>query len=101
MRLRSRILGFGAALAGVAAVTLTVLAVVGRGSESQMVSVFPIPGGRVAAPQTQISFRGVMSGHLGQLIVTGSQTGRHRGRVLADSDGEGASFLPAKAFAPG
>jgi arylsulfotransferase ASST len=101
MRLRNRILGFVAALAGVAAAALTVLAVTGRGSESQMVSVFPIPGGRVAAPQTQISFRGVMSGHVGRVIVTGSKTGRHRGRVIADSDGQGASFLPAKPFAPG
>jgi hypothetical protein len=101
MRLRNRILGFGAALAGVAAAALTVLAVTGRGSENQMISVFPIPGGRVAAPQTQISFRGVMTGHLGRVIVTGSRTGRHTGRVLADSDGQGASFLPAKPFAPG
>jgi Arylsulfotransferase (ASST) len=101
MRLRSRLLGFGAALAGVAAATLTVLAVTGRGSESQSASVFPIPGARVAAPQTQITIRGVMSGHIGPVIVTGSQTGRHRGRVLADSDGQGASFLPTKPFAPG
>ncbi|HSC04386.1 MAG TPA: arylsulfotransferase family protein [Solirubrobacteraceae bacterium] len=101
MRLRNRILGLGAALAGVAAVALTVLAVTGRGSENQMVSVFPIPGGRVAAPQTQISFRGVMSGHLGRVIVTGSRTGRHTGRVVAHSDGQGASFLPAKPFAAG
>jgi arylsulfotransferase ASST len=80
---------------------LTVLAVTGRGSESQSISVFPIPGGRVAAPQTQITFRGVMSGHLGRVIVIGSRTGRHRGRVIADSDRQGASFLPAKPFAPG
>ncbi len=101
MRLRSRLLGFGAALAGVAAATLTVLAVTGRGSENQSVSVFPIPGARVAAPQTQITIRGVMSGHIGPVIVTGSQTGRHRGRVFADSDRQGASFLPTKPFAPG
>jgi hypothetical protein len=91
----------GATLAGVAAATLAALAVTGRGSESQSVSVFPIPGGRVAAPQTQITFRGVKSGHVGRVIVTGSRTGRHTGRVIADSDGQGASFLPAKPFAPG
>jgi Arylsulfotransferase (ASST) len=101
MRLRSRILGFAAALVGVVAATLTVLAVTGRGSENLTVSVFPIPGGRVAAPQTQITFRGVMSGHIGRVIVTGSSTGRHTGRVIADSDRQGASFLPAKPFAPG
>jgi Arylsulfotransferase (ASST) len=101
MRSRSRILRSGAALAGVAAVTLTALAVTGRGSETDSVSVFPIPGGRVAAPQTQITFRGVTSGHIGRVIVTGSRTGRHTGRVVADSDGQGASFLPTRPFAPG
>jgi hypothetical protein len=63
--------------------------------------VFPIPGGRVAAPQTQITLRGVTRGHVGRVIVTGSSTGRHNGRVVFDSDGQGASFLPAKPFAPG
>ena len=55
----------------------------------------------MAAPQTQITFRGVTRGHLGRVIVTGSQTHRHTGRVLFDSDGDGASFLPAKPFAVG
>ncbi|HJS93962.1 MAG TPA: arylsulfotransferase family protein [Solirubrobacteraceae bacterium] len=99
--MRSRILRSGAALAVVAAVTLTALAVTGRGSETDSVSVFPIPGARVAAPQTQITFRGVARGHLGQVVVTGSSSGRHTGRVFEDSDGQGASFLPTKPFAPG
>jgi hypothetical protein len=101
MRSSRRILGFAAVLAGVAVATLAALAVTGRGSEVQSVSVFPIPGGRVAAPQTQITFRDVKSGHIGPVLVTGSRTGRHTGRVIADSDGDGASFLPAKPFAPG
>jgi hypothetical protein len=75
--------------------------VAGRGSESDPVTVFPIPGGRVAAPQTQITLRGVTRGHVGRVIVTASRTGRHTGRVVFDSDGQGASFLPAKPFAPG
>ena len=65
------------------------------------VSVFPIPHGRVASPQTQIAFRGVSAGALGSLVVTGSRSGRHAGRVEADSDGDGASFLPARPFLPG
>jgi Arylsulfotransferase (ASST) len=73
----------------------------GCGSKAQLVSVFPIPGGHVATPQTQIAFRGVTGGHIGHVVVTGSQTGRHRGRVVKDSDGKGASFLPTKPFAPG
>ena len=66
-----------------------------------IVSVFPIPGARVAAPQTQITFRGVGVAHVGSVLVTGSRTGRHMGRLVADSDGQGGSFLPATPFAPG
>jgi hypothetical protein len=66
-----------------------------------MVSVFPTPGDRVAPPQTQIAFRGVPVGQLGTVVVTGSQTGSHFGRLLSDSDGRGGSFLPDKSFAPG
>jgi arylsulfotransferase ASST len=63
--------------------------------------VFPIPGGRVASPQTQIAFRGISPGQIGRVVVMGSRSGRHTGRVEADSDGRGASFLPAKPFAAG
>ena len=97
----SRIVRLHCALAGLAA-TLAGLSVAGCGAaDPQPVSVFPVPGGRVAAPQTQITLRGVTRGHLGRVIVTGSQTHRHTGRVLFDSDGDGASFLPAKPFAVG
>jgi Arylsulfotransferase (ASST) len=68
---------------------------------AQPVSVFPIPGGRVAAPQTQITFRGLPAARVGRLLVTGSRSGPHAGRLVADSDGKGASFLPAKPFVPG
>jgi hypothetical protein len=33
--------------------------------------------------------------------VTGSRSGTHIGRLVADSDGDGASFLPVKPFRPG
>ncbi len=66
------------------------------GSRARPVSAFPIPGGRVAAPQTQITFRGVPASHVGRVIVTGSRSGRHSGRLFADSDGQGASFLPTR-----
>jgi hypothetical protein len=65
------------------------------------VSVFPIPGGKVAAPQTQLTFRGVPAGQIGSVTVTGSSSGVHGGRIEADSDGLGGSFLPAKPFTPG
>lgn len=65
------------------------------------VNVFPIPGARVAAPTTQLTFRGVPTTELGPITVTGSRSGVHAGRVQADSDGKGGSFLPAKPFDPG
>ena len=66
-----------------------------------MVSVFPIPGARAASPQTQIAFRGLPIKQLGSVVVTGSRSGRHAGRLESDSDGRGGSFLPAKPFVPG
>ena len=63
--------------------------------------MFPIPGARVASPQTQITFRGMPVRDLGSVIVTGSRSGRHAGRIVSDSDGEGGSFLPSKPFVPG
>ena len=63
--------------------------------------MFPIPGGKVAAPSTQITFRGVPAGQLGIISVTGSKSGTHTGRIVGDSDGDGASFIPATSFKPG
>jgi hypothetical protein len=65
------------------------------------VSVFPIPGDTVATPQTQIVFRGVARSRLGGIRVVGSRTGVHAGTLEADSDREGASFIPSTAFSPG
>ncbi len=65
------------------------------------VSVFPIPGGQVASPSTQITFRGIAFSAIGSVMVMGSKSGVHAGRLVADSDGMGGSFLPAKSFAPG
>jgi hypothetical protein len=68
---------------------------------AEPVSVYPAPGVRTASPQTQISFRGVGAGKLGAVVVTGSRSGRHAGVVRAHSDGNGASFVPAKPFHAG
>jgi hypothetical protein len=65
------------------------------------VAVFPIPGGHVASPRTQITFRGVPASQLGQITVQGSASGVHWGTIQADSDGNGASFLPSSPFTPG
>jgi hypothetical protein len=65
------------------------------------VAVFPVPGSHFAAPPTQITFRGIPAGALGTIVVTGSRSGVHGGSVRSDSDGQGGSFLPTAAFAPG
>jgi Arylsulfotransferase (ASST) len=65
------------------------------------VTVSPLPGSRDATPQTQISFLGVPAGELSAVTVVGSRTGAHAGSLRAYSQGDGASFLPAHAFAEG
>jgi hypothetical protein len=87
-----------AALACLGAVAL----VPGAGAAAPpKVYVYPIPGGQVAAPETQIAFRGISPSRLAAITVTGSQSGPHAGTVEADSDGRGGSFLPANPFTPG
>ena len=71
------------------------------GASAATVNVFPIPGGRVASPSTQITFRGVPVSQFGAISVTGSRSGVHSGRVVADSDGKGGSFEPSKPFRAG
>jgi hypothetical protein len=65
------------------------------------VAVFPSPGSHVAAPRSQIAFRGIPASQLGAMSVTGSHSGVHTGAVLPDSDGHGGSFVPATPFANG
>ena len=65
------------------------------------ISAYPAPGVTTAMPGTQISFRGAPPSQLGPITVTGSRSGRHTGELKAHSDGNGASFLPAKQFTPG
>lgn len=63
------------------------------------VAVFPLPGTTYNTTQTQIVFQGIAPGQIGQVRVTGSKTGTHSGQLKADSDGQGASFVPDKPFA--
>lgn len=65
------------------------------------VSVFPVPGGQVASPRTQITFRGLASASIGSITVTGSKSGAHSGHLVGDSDGRGASFIPDARFRSG
>jgi Arylsulfotransferase (ASST) len=64
-------------------------------------SVSPLPGTRVAEPSAQISLLGAQADEISAVSVTGSRSGHHAGRLIAYSQGDGASFLPARAFAVG
>jgi hypothetical protein len=70
-------------------------------SRPAAVAVFPSPGSKLAPPKAQIAFRGLAPASLGPITVTGSKSGVHTGQIESDSDGQGASFLPASPFTPG
>ncbi len=91
-----RLLRFLAVLAGSLGVACAT-----AGGALASVYVFPVPGAHYASPQTQITFRGIAPSRLGTVTVTGSRSGRHSGRMLTDSDGDGGSFVPSSAFTPG
>jgi hypothetical protein len=63
--------------------------------------VSPAPGTDTANPRTQISFLGLPATAIHDVSVTGQSSGRHSGRLLAYSQGDGASFVPHEPFAPG
>lgn len=73
----------------------------GVASASVAVTVFPVAGSRYNRPATQITFRGISPASIGAIEVVGSQTGAHTGHIAADSDGQGASFLPDQKFVSG
>jgi hypothetical protein len=64
-------------------------------------SVSPLPGSRDASARTQVSLLGAPASEIKDLSVTGSTSGGHDGRLVAYSQGDGASFLPSGAFSPG
>jgi len=65
------------------------------------VTVSPAPGTRDSSAATQISLLGVAPGALGHVVVRGSRSGAHAGALRAYSQGNGASFVPAKPFTQG
>jgi hypothetical protein len=63
--------------------------------------VSPAPGADTANPSTQISFLGLPAHAIHGVSVSGQSTGHHAGRLVAYSQGDGASFQPDAPFAPG
>ena len=90
---------FAALVAAIAVLASTVAA--GQGSSAPVVTVSPLPGTRDANPQTQISFLGVAASALRDIVVVGSKSGPHSGRLVAYSTHTGGSFLPSRPFDPG
>ena len=68
---------------------------------SAAVTVSPQPGTPTASYKTQISFRGIAPKDIGQVRVSGSRSGAHRGRLRAHSDGRGASLVFSDDFRRG
>ena len=83
--------------------TALIVAAVGCGTASAAtpVSVFPIPNSQYSRPTVQVTFRGLPVSRVGRITVKGSVSGVHAGRIAADSDGNGGSFLPTKPFVNG
>ena len=68
------------------------------------VTVSPAPDTRDASRATQISFLGGVGNtdlKLSHIVVVGSRSGAHVGRLLAYSQGDGASFVPTRPFTAG
>jgi hypothetical protein len=65
------------------------------------VTVSPAPESRDASATTQISLLGVPAEEIARVKVRGTRTGVHAGQLLAYSQGDGASFVPASPFAEG
>ena len=63
--------------------------------------VSPLRGTPDANPDTQISFLGAPASRLRNIVVEGSHSGRHRGRLRYYSTHTGGSYLPTKPFEPG
>jgi hypothetical protein len=65
------------------------------------VDVTPAPGTDTANPRTQISFLRVPLSEIHGVSVVGRRSGHHSGRLVAYSQGDGASFVPDASFTPG
>jgi hypothetical protein len=65
------------------------------------VVVSPLPGTPDANPATQISFLGAPASELRDIVVAGSRSGRHTGRLRYYSTHTGGSFFPSLPFEPG
>ncbi len=68
---------------------------------STALHVIPFPGTPDAAPLSHVIFSSLKPSELKSVLVTGSHTGTHAGRLISLPDGAGAAFLPTRPFAAG
>jgi hypothetical protein len=64
-------------------------------------AVSPLPDSYDASAHTQISLLGAPAGEISNVRASGSLSGSHTGRLLAYSQGDGASFVPSTPFIEG
>lgn len=67
-------------------------------AQAQKIAAYPSPGVRIASDETTISFRGLKARSLGRIVVNGSRSGVHKGRLRAHTDGNGVTFIPNRRF---
>src|SRR5579862_138236 len=65
------------------------------------VTISPLRGTPDASPASQISFLGVPAADISQIVVHGSGSGAHSGKLTPYATGTGVSFMPARPFIPG
>lgn len=63
------------------------------------VTVTPAPESMDASHLTQISFLGAPATDITDIVVNGSRSGHHSGRIEPYSQGDGGSFVPSRPFA--
>lgn len=64
-------------------------------------AVSPLPDSYDASAHTQISLLGAPASALSAISASGSSSGSHPGRLRGYTQGDGASFVPARPFDPG
>ena len=63
--------------------------------------VVPFPGTPDAAPKSDVIFSALLPAELRSVTVTGSRSGRHRGRLERLPAGAGTAFIPDRQFQAG
>jgi Arylsulfotransferase (ASST) len=80
---------------------LSLDAAVARAVSVTPVTVSPLPGTPDVPPRSQVSFLGAPVTALADIVLTGSRSGRHSGKLEPYSSGNGGSFVPSHPFLAG